>query len=155
MGLNPMPQPKDEPDADTITAPAEAPQATPAIPEAKVAVESQQAAAAAAPATPTTPSTRTRSDAAKANIKEGLRPHQIAGRTCIEQMVPVGNQVSAINLFHVHLSTELGKFFKFGFFALNGFRRTSIQSEVRQVRGYDVCKYDEISLRRRKFPRER
>src|SRR5712675_812740 len=54
-------------------------------------------------------------------------------------MVPVGNQVSAINLFHVHLSTELGKFFKFGFFALNGFRRTSIQSEVRQVRGYDVC----------------
>jgi hypothetical protein len=70
---------------------AAAPQTIPAIPEAAVAVESQQTAAA--PATPATPTAQsnpaTRSDAAKANIKEGLRLHQIAGRPTKQQLILV------------------------------------------------------------------
>jgi hypothetical protein len=73
--------------------PAETPQATPAIPEAEVAVESKRAiatAASAAPATPTARSNRaTRSETAKANIKEGLRLHQIAGRPTKAHLVLV------------------------------------------------------------------
>jgi nucleoid-associated protein YgaU len=77
----------------TQSALAEAPQATPAIPEPEVVVESQQAVAAGAPALPATPATpanpAARSEAAKANIKEGLRLHQIAGRPTKAQLVLV------------------------------------------------------------------
>ena len=73
--------------------PAETPQATPAIPEAEVAVESQQPVEQAAPAVPATPvipsAPNTRSEAAKANIKEGLRLHQIVGRPTRQQLILV------------------------------------------------------------------
>ena len=86
-------QPQEESDTATTTTPAETPQATPAISEAEVAVESQQPVAQAAPATPATPATTsnpvTRSDTAKANIKEGLRLHQIAGRPTKQQLILV------------------------------------------------------------------
>jgi hypothetical protein len=69
---------------------AEAPQPTPAIPEAEVAAESQQSEVAPATATPSTQSIpATRSEAAKANIKEGLRLHQIAGRPTKQQLILV------------------------------------------------------------------
>ena len=72
---------------------AEAPKPTPVIPDSKVNVESQQAVAATAPFTPATPTTSanpgTRSKAAKANIKEGLRLHQIAGRPTKQQLILV------------------------------------------------------------------
>src|SRR5580704_3921797 len=77
----------------TQSAVVETPQATPAIPEAEVAVESQEAVAQAAPTTPATPATpsnpATRSEAAKANIKEGLRLQQIAGRPTRQQLILV------------------------------------------------------------------
>jgi hypothetical protein len=77
-------------DTATATTPADAPQPTPATPEVEISVESQQSVTAAAPAIPTTPSTpNTRSDAAKANIKEGLRLHQIAGRPTKQQLILV------------------------------------------------------------------
>ena len=86
-------KPEDETDTAINAAPAEAPQATPAIPEAEVAELSQQPVAAAAPAAPATPATPshpgTRSEAAKANIKEGLRLHQIAGRPTKAQLILV------------------------------------------------------------------
>jgi hypothetical protein len=83
-------KPEDETDTATTLSPAEAPQAKPATPEAKVAAKSQQAEAPAAPATPATaPAPNTRSDAAKANIKEGLRLHQIAGRPTKQQLILV------------------------------------------------------------------
>ena len=86
-------QPDDETDTATQSAVAEAPQATPAIPEAEVAVEPQEAAAHAAPAVPVTPvppsAPNTRSEAAKANIKEGLRLHRIAGRPTKQQLILV------------------------------------------------------------------
>jgi hypothetical protein len=85
-------QPEDEIDTATQSAVAEAPQAMPAIPQAEVTVESQKAVAVAraTPSTPTTPSNpATRSDAAKANIKEGLRLHQIAGRPTKPQLILV------------------------------------------------------------------
>jgi hypothetical protein len=89
-------QSEEESDTATQSAAAEAPQATPVIPDSKVAVESQQAVVAvppAASATPTTPSTpNTRSEAAKANIKEGLRLHQIAGRPTKQQLILVFGQ---------------------------------------------------------------
>ena len=82
--------PDDETDMATRSAVTEAPQPTPAIPEAEVAVESQQPVAQAAPATPAPQSKPgTRSDAAKANIKEGLRLHQIAGRPTKQQLILV------------------------------------------------------------------
>ena len=68
----------------------EAPEATPATPEVEIAVESQQTEAVPAPATPATPNTR--SDAAKANIKEGIRLHQIAGRPTKAQLLLVFGQ---------------------------------------------------------------
>jgi hypothetical protein len=84
------PQPEEEPDTVIKSAPPEAPQATPAIPEGEISVESQQSVAAAVPATPATPSTSgSRSEAAKANIKEGLRLHQIAGRPTKAQLILV------------------------------------------------------------------
>jgi hypothetical protein len=83
-------QPDQEIDTATTTTPADAPQPTPAITAAEVATESQQAVAAPAPATPATPSNPvTRSEAAKANIKEGLRLHQIAGRPTKQQLILV------------------------------------------------------------------
>jgi hypothetical protein len=88
-------KPEDEIDTDSMPAPTEVPKATPSIPTAEVLVESQQTAAAA-PVTPATPATSsnpgTRSDAAKANIKEGLRLHQIAGRPTKAQLVLVFGQ---------------------------------------------------------------
>jgi hypothetical protein len=82
-------KPEDEIDTDTMSASTEVSQVTPAIPEAEVAVETQHEVAAA-PATPATASNpTTRSEAAKANIKEGLRLHQIAGRPTKEQLILV------------------------------------------------------------------
>src|SRR5260370_4087095 len=70
--------------------PAEAPEASRSTPEGEVPVESEQAVAAAPPVTPATPSTSgSRSDGAKANIKEGLRLHQIAGRPTKQQLILV------------------------------------------------------------------
>jgi hypothetical protein len=84
---------EDETDTAAISGVAEAPQATPATPEAEVSVESQHSVAAAVPATPPSPSApNTRSDAAKANIKEGLRLHQIAGRPTRQQLTLVFGQ---------------------------------------------------------------
>jgi len=87
---------EDEIDTYTMSASTEVSQATPATPEAdvpEVPVESQQAVAEAAPAAPIAPvspsNPATRSDAAKANIKEGLRLHQIAGRPTKAQLVLV------------------------------------------------------------------
>jgi hypothetical protein len=92
-------KPEDEIDTDNMSAPTEIPQATPATSDVEIAVEPQQAeavaapAAPAAPATPATPSNpATRSEAAKANIKEGLRLHQIAGRPTRQQLTQVFGQ---------------------------------------------------------------
>jgi hypothetical protein len=85
--------PEEEPDTVIKSVSAEALQATPATPEAEAAAESQQNVAITAPATPVIPATSstsgTRSDAAKANIKEGLRLHQIAGRPTKAQLTLV------------------------------------------------------------------
>jgi hypothetical protein len=108
-------KPEDEIDPDNISTIAETPQAAPTIPEAEVAVESQEplTSVSATPAIPqanvpegpvdsqnadavateaaraeTSPKTK-RSDAAKANIKEGLRLHQIAGRPTKTQLILV------------------------------------------------------------------
>ena len=79
----------EEPGTANTISPAEAPQATPSTSETEVA-ESQQAVAAAAPATGSeTASKRTRSDAAKANIKEGLKQHALAGRPTKAQLILV------------------------------------------------------------------
>ena len=89
-------KPEDETDTATQSASAAAPQATPSTPPSEVTVETQQAAATPAPANPATPATpsnpTTRSEAAKANIKEGLRLHQIAGRPTKQQLVLVFGQ---------------------------------------------------------------
>jgi hypothetical protein len=106
---------EDEIDTDNMATIAEAPQAAPTIPEAEVAVESQQpvTSVSATPAIPqanvpevpvesqqadvvtteaaeseTAPKT-TRSDAAKANIKEGLKQHALAGRPTKAQLILV------------------------------------------------------------------
>jgi hypothetical protein len=89
-------KPEDEIDTDNMSALTEVPQATPSVPEAVAPVESQQAEAAHAPSTPASPvptsNPTTRSDAAKANIKEGLRLHQIAGRPTRQQLTLVFGQ---------------------------------------------------------------
>jgi hypothetical protein len=69
-----------------MSIPIEVPQAKPATPEAQVS-QQQVAAAPATPAVPSNPVTR--SEAAKANIKEGLRLHQIAGRPTKQQLILV------------------------------------------------------------------
>jgi hypothetical protein len=74
-------QPDEESDTANTSTLAEAPQAAPVIPDSNVAVESQQ------PVIPSAPNTR--SEAAKANIKEGLRLHQIAGRPTLQQLTQV------------------------------------------------------------------
>jgi hypothetical protein len=92
------PQPEEEPDTATQSASAEAPQAAPAIPAAdipEVPVESQQADAAPAEAAGSeTAAKTTGSVAAKANIKEGLRLHQIAGRPTLKHADAVSGSVS-------------------------------------------------------------
>jgi hypothetical protein len=101
-------KPDDEINTESMSASTEVPQAARAIPDAEVAVESQQpvTSVSAMPATPQanlpegpvdsqnadavateaagseTAPKATRSGAAKANIKEGLRLHQIAA-SCI------------------------------------------------------------------------
>jgi hypothetical protein len=86
-------KPEDETNTTYISGVAETPQATPATSQSEVAVESQQADAVAAPAVPATPdppSNRSpRSEVARANIKEGLRLHQIAGRPTKAQLILV------------------------------------------------------------------
>ena len=86
-------QPDQEIDAAIATTRADGPQPTPAITAAEVATESQQTEAVPAPPSPATPATpsnpTTRSEAAKANIKEGLRLHQIAGRPTKQQLILV------------------------------------------------------------------
>ena len=86
-------QPKEESPAAIKSALAEAPQSTPATSDSKIAVESQPAEAVPASATPAKPPSSsnpsTRSEAAKANIKEGLRLHQLAGRPTKQQLILV------------------------------------------------------------------
>jgi hypothetical protein len=86
-------QPEEEPNTATTFSPAGLPQATPATPEVRAAVEPQQATEAAPLATPVAESETapkaTRSDAAKANIKEGLKQHALAGRPTKEQLILV------------------------------------------------------------------
>ena len=83
----------EETDTASTSALTEAPQPKPATPEAEVAVESPQSGASPVPAVPAKPATPsnpgTRSETAKANIKEGLRLHQIAGRPTREQLTLV------------------------------------------------------------------
>ena len=77
-------EPEDEVDTATTFSRAETPESISVSPQTEEAggpVESQQAEPTVAPATKAETAPRpTRSDAAKANIKEGLRLHQIAGR---------------------------------------------------------------------------
>jgi hypothetical protein len=83
-------KPEDETDMATAFSSADASQATQIVEEAEVAVESQQAEGVpAAAAGPGTAPKATRSDAAKANIKEALRRHQIAGRPTKQQLILV------------------------------------------------------------------
>jgi hypothetical protein len=84
---------EDETDTAAISGVAEAPQAKPATPEAEGAVESQQIIEVpdAATGSGTVPTT-TRSDASKANIKEGLKQHAIAGRPTKAQLILVFGQ---------------------------------------------------------------
>jgi hypothetical protein len=108
-------KPEDEIDTDNMSASTGVPQATSAIPEAEVAVEPQHPVTSVS-ATPTipqanvpevpvdfqqadavtteaagseTPPKTTRSDAAKANIKEGLKQHALAGRPTKAQLILV------------------------------------------------------------------
>ena len=85
-------KPEDEPDTAT-TSTAKAPESISVSPQTEEAggpVESQQAESTVAPATKAETAPRsTRSDAAKANIKEGLRLHQIAGRPTKAQLLLV------------------------------------------------------------------
>jgi hypothetical protein len=85
-------KPEDETDTAAISGVAEAPEA-PTIQEAEVTVELQPATDVAGPATPVTESgtapKAARSDAAKANIKEGLKQHAIAGRPTKAQLILV------------------------------------------------------------------
>src|ERR1700730_8387880 len=88
--------PEEEPDTVTTSSPAEARQTTTSIPEAdepEVPIESQQADAVTTEAAGSVLAPKaTRSDAAKANIKEGLRLHQLAGRPTKQQLVQVFGQ---------------------------------------------------------------
>jgi hypothetical protein len=88
-------KPEDETDTAAISGVAEAPEA-PTIQEAEVTVEFQPATDVVGPATPVTDSgtahKATRSETAKANIKEGLKQHAIAGRPTKEQLILVFGQ---------------------------------------------------------------
>jgi hypothetical protein len=79
---------KAEDETDTVSGVAEAPQATPATTEAEVPVESLEAEAVSAKAAGSeTVHKATRSETAKANIKEGLKHHAIAGRPTKAQLI--------------------------------------------------------------------
>jgi hypothetical protein len=84
-------QPDEETNTASLTVPADIPQATPSTQEVEVAVDSQMAEPAPAPDAPVAGSEAapkaTRRETAKANIKVGLRPHQIAGRPTKEQLI--------------------------------------------------------------------
>jgi hypothetical protein len=84
---------EDEIDTDNMSTSTEASQATPAIPVAdvpEVSVESQQADSATTEAPGSeTASKSTRSESAKANIKEGLKQHALAGRPTKAQLILV------------------------------------------------------------------
>jgi hypothetical protein len=85
-------KPEDEIDTDNMSAPTEVPLATPATHEVEVAAESQQASVVEPPAPVTETEMRpktTRSETAKANIKEGLKQHAIAGRPTKAQLILV------------------------------------------------------------------
>jgi hypothetical protein len=87
---------EDETDTATKFSPADVPQATPATPEVGAVVKPQQATeevplATAVTESGTAPKT-TRSDAAKANIKEGLKQHALAGRPTKAQLILVFGQ---------------------------------------------------------------
>jgi hypothetical protein len=108
-------KPQDEIDTESMPASTEVPEAPRAIPDAEVAVESQQSltsisarpaipgadvpevpvesqqtdAIAARAAESETALKSSRSDVAKANIKEELRLHRIAGRPTKEQLIRV------------------------------------------------------------------
>jgi hypothetical protein len=108
-------QSDEETDTANTISPAEATQAAPTIPEAEVAVESQQPVTSV-PVTPAIPQANvpkvpvesqqsdavtteaaesgiaheaTRSAAARANIKEGLKQHALAGRPTKAQLILV------------------------------------------------------------------
>ena len=89
-------EPEDEVDTATTFSRAETPESISVSPQTEateVPVESQQAtvvdtSVAQAAGTEAAPKT-TRNDAAKANIKEGLRLHQIAGRPTKAQLILV------------------------------------------------------------------
>ena len=87
----------EETDTANTSTLAEARPVTPASSQPEGAGESQQpivASAPAATATPPAPSNPgTRSEAARANIKEGLRLHQVAGRPSKEQLILVFGKV--------------------------------------------------------------
>ena len=86
-------EPEDEVDTATTFSRAETPESISVSPQTEEAggrVESQQAEPTVAPATKAETAPRpTRSNAAKANIKEGLRLHQIAGRPTKAQLILV------------------------------------------------------------------
>jgi hypothetical protein len=98
-------EPEDEPDTATTFLPAETPesiQVSPQTEAAEVPVESLQAAEVTALAIQSTESEAapktTRSETAKANIKEGLRLHQIAGRPTKAQLILVFGQGLFVDL---------------------------------------------------------
>jgi hypothetical protein len=89
-------EPEEEPDTAITYSPAEVPESVSVGPQteaAEVPVESQQATEVAAPATQVTDSEAapkaTRTDAAKANIKQGLKQHALAGRPTKAQLILV------------------------------------------------------------------
>jgi hypothetical protein len=77
-------QPEEEPDTATAFTPADASQATQVVAEGEIStVELQEPIATDTPFAPVTESgtaPKTRSETAKANIKEGLKQHALAGR---------------------------------------------------------------------------
>jgi len=86
-------QAEEEMDTATQSVLAEARQVPPAIPDVDIAVDSPQPETSPVPAALAAGSESaaktTRSDAAKANIKEGLRLHQLAGKPTKAQLVLV------------------------------------------------------------------
>ena len=88
-------KPEDETDTAAISGVAEAPE-SPIILEAGVPVESEQFTEVAPLAPPVAESETapkaTRSETAKANIKQGLKQHALAGRPTKEQLILVFGQ---------------------------------------------------------------
>jgi hypothetical protein len=83
-------KPEDDIDTESVSTIAEAPQVAPTIPEAEVAVEPQKADAVTTEAVGSGTALKvTRSETAKANIKEGLKQHAIAGRPTKAQLILV------------------------------------------------------------------